>query len=54
MYNSILCFVAGKGAMAEVLTIVSVVKQYLQRPNESSQKTVTSHFIVETSGTKNE
>lgn len=30
----ILYFVAGKGAMAEVSTIVSVVKQYLQKPDE--------------------
>lgn len=32
--SAILYFVAGKGAMAEVSTIVSVVKQYLQKPDE--------------------
>lgn len=30
---------AGKGAMAEVSTIVSAVNQYLQKPDELSQKT---------------
>ncbi|AWP08394.1 putative phosphopantothenoylcysteine decarboxylase [Scophthalmus maximus] len=33
------CGDEGKGGMAEVSTIVSVVKQYLQKPDESSQKT---------------
>lgn len=48
MYNSaILHFVAGKGAMAEVSTIVSVVRQYLQKPDESLKKT--SHCVAETS-----
>lgn len=37
--NYCFLFVAGKGGMAEVSTIVSVVKQYLQKPDESSQKT---------------
>jgi len=32
-------FAVGKGAMAEVSTIVSVVKQYLQETDEPSQKT---------------
>lgn len=45
--SAVLYFVAGKGAMAEVSTIVSVVKQYLQEPDEC-----TSHHIVDTSDTR--
>lgn len=37
----ILYCVAGRGAMAEVSTIVSVVRQYLQKPDESSEQTWT-------------
>ncbi|XP_041852771.1 phosphopantothenoylcysteine decarboxylase [Melanotaenia boesemani] len=36
--KKLVCGDEGKGAMAEVSTIVSVVKQYLQKPDESSQK----------------
>lgn len=39
---AVFCFVAGKGAMAEVSTIVSVVQQYLQKQDESSQTACTS------------
>lgn len=37
--KKLVCGDEGKGAMAEVSTIVSTVKQYLQKPDESSQKT---------------
>ncbi|XP_033940479.1 phosphopantothenoylcysteine decarboxylase isoform X2 [Gymnodraco acuticeps] len=37
--KKLVCGDEGKGAMAEVSTIVSVVKQYLPIPDESSQKT---------------
>lgn len=37
--DTVFYFGVGKGAMAEVSTIVSVVKQFLQKPEESSQKT---------------
>ncbi|XP_018536706.1 phosphopantothenoylcysteine decarboxylase [Lates calcarifer] len=37
--KKLVCGDEGKGAMAEVSTIVSVVKEYLQKPDESSQKT---------------
>lgn len=37
--KKLVCGDEGKGAMAEVSTIVSIVKQYLQKPDESSQKT---------------
>ncbi|XP_041650552.1 phosphopantothenoylcysteine decarboxylase isoform X1 [Cheilinus undulatus] len=41
--KKLVCGDEGKGAMAEVSTIVSVVKQYLQKEDESSQNTSTSH-----------
>lgn len=50
--SAIICFVAGKGAMAEVSAIVSVVEQYLQKPNEPSQSTCMSDHTVDTSGTE--
>ncbi|KAG7245381.1 hypothetical protein INR49_010831 [Caranx melampygus] len=34
----LVCGDEGKGAMAEVSTIVSVVRQYLQKPDESSEQ----------------
>ncbi|KAK5610493.1 hypothetical protein CRENBAI_004070 [Crenichthys baileyi] len=37
--KKLVCGDEGKGAMAEVSTIVSVVRQYLPKPVESSQKT---------------
>ncbi|XP_022045958.1 phosphopantothenoylcysteine decarboxylase [Acanthochromis polyacanthus] len=37
--KKLVCGDEGKGAMAEVSNIVSTVKQYLQKPDESSQKT---------------
>ncbi|XP_068595631.1 phosphopantothenoylcysteine decarboxylase [Brachionichthys hirsutus] len=37
--KKLVCGDEGRGAMAEVSTIVSVVAQYLQKPDESSQKT---------------
>ncbi|XP_047452152.1 phosphopantothenoylcysteine decarboxylase [Mugil cephalus] len=37
--KKLVCGDEGKGAMAEVSTIVSVVGQYLQKPEESSQET---------------
>ncbi|KAM7414639.1 hypothetical protein PAMA_019452 [Pampus argenteus] len=37
--KKLVCGDEGKGAMAEVSTIVSVVQQYLQKPDESSEKT---------------
>ncbi|XP_008275051.1 phosphopantothenoylcysteine decarboxylase [Stegastes partitus] len=37
--KKLVCGDEGKGAMAEVSTIVHAVKQYLQKPDESSQKT---------------
>ncbi|XP_023278250.1 phosphopantothenoylcysteine decarboxylase isoform X2 [Seriola lalandi dorsalis] len=37
--KKLVCGDEGKGAMAEVSTIVSAVKQYLQKPDESSEKT---------------
>lgn len=37
--KKLVCGDEGKGAMAEVSTIVSAVEQYLQKPDESSQKT---------------
>ncbi|XP_069564835.1 phosphopantothenoylcysteine decarboxylase [Brachyistius frenatus] len=37
--KKLVCGDEGKGAMAEVSTIVSVVEQYRQKPDESSQKT---------------
>ncbi|XP_071354361.1 phosphopantothenoylcysteine decarboxylase [Trachinotus anak] len=37
--KKLVCGDEGKGAMAEVSTIVSVVKQYLQAQDESSEKT---------------
>ncbi|XP_063760703.1 phosphopantothenoylcysteine decarboxylase isoform X1 [Eleginops maclovinus] len=37
--KKLVCGDEGKGAMAEVSTIVSVVKQYLPIPDETSQKT---------------
>ncbi|KAM4554176.1 phosphopantothenoylcysteine decarboxylase [Fundulus diaphanus] len=37
--KKLVCGDEGKGAMAEVPTIVSVVRQYLPKPEESSQKT---------------
>ncbi|XP_076588766.1 phosphopantothenoylcysteine decarboxylase [Chaetodon auriga] len=45
--KKLVCGDEGKGAMAEVSTIVSVVKQYLQEPDEC-----TSHRIVDTSDTR--
>ncbi|XP_005797796.1 phosphopantothenoylcysteine decarboxylase [Xiphophorus maculatus] len=37
--KKLVCGDEGKGAMAEVSTIVSAVRQYLPKPDESSQKT---------------
>ncbi|XP_040893893.1 phosphopantothenoylcysteine decarboxylase [Toxotes jaculatrix] len=37
--KKLVCGDEGKGAMAEVSSIVDVVKQYLQKPDESPQKT---------------
>ncbi|KAM4619538.1 phosphopantothenoylcysteine decarboxylase [Polymixia lowei] len=37
--KKLVCGDEGKGAMAEVSTIMNVVKQYLQKPDESSQHT---------------
>ncbi|XP_071752598.2 phosphopantothenoylcysteine decarboxylase [Centroberyx gerrardi] len=37
--KKLVCGDEGKGAMAEVSTIVNVVKQHLQKPDESSQHT---------------
>ncbi|XP_029379709.1 phosphopantothenoylcysteine decarboxylase isoform X2 [Echeneis naucrates] len=37
--KTLVCGDEGKGAMAEVSTIVSVIKQYLQKPDKSSEKT---------------
>ncbi|CAN9499347.1 unnamed protein product [Ophioblennius macclurei] len=37
--KKLVCGDEGKGAMAEVSSIVSVVKQYLQKPDESCEKT---------------
>lgn len=37
--KKLVCGDEGKGAMAEVTTIVSIVKQYLQKPDESCEKT---------------
>ncbi|KAM9753812.1 phosphopantothenoylcysteine decarboxylase isoform 1-T1 [Menidia menidia] len=37
--KKLVCGDEGKGAMAEVSTIISVVKQYIQKTDESSQKT---------------
>nr|XP_033491038.1 phosphopantothenoylcysteine decarboxylase-like isoform X2 [Epinephelus lanceolatus] len=39
--KKLVCGDEGKGAMAEVSTIVGVIKQYIQKPDESSQKTYT-------------
>ncbi|TNN86915.1 Phosphopantothenoylcysteine decarboxylase [Liparis tanakae] len=39
--KKLVCGDEGKGAMAEVSTIVGVVNQYLQKPDETSQKTCT-------------
>ncbi|KAM9377653.1 phosphopantothenoylcysteine decarboxylase isoform 2-T2 [Pholidichthys leucotaenia] len=36
--KKLVCGDEGKGAMAEVSTIIGVVKQYLQKPDESSHK----------------
>lgn len=49
--KKLVCGDEGKGAMAEVSTIVSVIKQYLQKTDESSQSTDTLHCNAETSGT---
>ncbi|KAM7396779.1 hypothetical protein PAMP_019791 [Pampus punctatissimus] len=37
--KKLVCGDEGKGAMAEVSTIISVVQQFLQKPDESSEKT---------------
>lgn len=50
--SAVLCFVAGKGAMEDVSTIVGVVTQYL--PDEQSQKLSTSHCAADNSGAKDE
>lgn len=50
--KKLVCGDEGKGAMAEVSTIVSVVKQYLLKPNESPQESCESHSTVDSSGTK--
>lgn len=42
VFNSFFFFPVGKGAMAEVSSIVSVVEQYLQKPDESCEKTWTA------------
>ncbi|XP_035012263.1 phosphopantothenoylcysteine decarboxylase isoform X1 [Hippoglossus stenolepis] len=39
IFKKLACGDEGKGGMAEVSTIVGVVKQYLQRTDESSEKT---------------
>ncbi|XP_054893780.1 phosphopantothenoylcysteine decarboxylase [Poeciliopsis prolifica] len=39
IFKKLVCGDEGKGAMAEVSTIVSTVRQYLPKPDESSQKT---------------
>lgn len=44
---ALLYFVPGKGAMAEVSTILSVIKQYLPSADESSQQTSSSHCFEE-------
>ncbi|XP_034541138.1 phosphopantothenoylcysteine decarboxylase [Notolabrus celidotus] len=49
--KKLVCGDEGKGAMAEVSTIVSVVKQYLLKADESSQITHTPHPCVESPGT---
>ncbi|XP_020486975.3 phosphopantothenoylcysteine decarboxylase [Labrus bergylta] len=48
--KKLVCGDEGKGAMAEVSTIVSVVKQHLPKPDESPEDI--SHPIVESPGTK--
>ncbi|TKS73499.1 Phosphopantothenoylcysteine decarboxylase [Collichthys lucidus] len=50
--KKLVCGDEGKGAMAEVSAIVSVVEQYLQKPNEPSQSTCMSDHTVDTSGTE--
>ncbi|CAK6950975.1 phosphopantothenoylcysteine decarboxylase [Scomber scombrus] len=37
--KKLVCGDEGKGAMAEVATIIGFVEQYVQKPNESSEKT---------------
>lgn len=49
--KKLVCGDEGKGAMAEVSTIVSVIRGYLQKPEESSQNTCTSHDIADSSAT---
>ncbi|KAM7003495.1 phosphopantothenoylcysteine decarboxylase [Tautogolabrus adspersus] len=50
--KKLVCGDEGKGAMAEVSTIVSVVKHYLPKPDESSQETCASCPIVDSLGTE--
>ncbi|XP_045892373.1 phosphopantothenoylcysteine decarboxylase isoform X1 [Micropterus dolomieu] len=50
--KKLVCGDEGKGAMAEVSTIVSVVEQYLQKSNESSQKSCTSDHVADSAGLK--
>ncbi|XP_070686245.1 phosphopantothenoylcysteine decarboxylase isoform X2 [Pempheris klunzingeri] len=48
--KKLVCGDEGKGAMAEVSTIVSVVKQYIQKPDESSQQRCASGCTVASAG----
>ncbi|XP_074533652.1 phosphopantothenoylcysteine decarboxylase [Halichoeres trimaculatus] len=50
--KKLVCGDEGKGAMAEVSTIVSMIKQYLQKTDESSQSNDTLHCSVESTGTQ--
>ncbi|CAJ1056626.1 phosphopantothenoylcysteine decarboxylase [Xyrichtys novacula] len=49
--KELVCGDKGKGGMAEVSTIVSVVQKYLQKADESSQNTHTSHPDIEPQST---